>query len=211
MFMLMLARRYRDANANLGDGRMGHPPGAELHGQRLGLLGFGESARALTRLVRPFGMEIAAVEIRDVPAEERRKFGLVSVRRPEELDELVAESDFLSLHLHLTEGTRHIIDARRIALMKPGSFLINIARGALVDERALADALESGRLGGAGLDVFEFEPPTGASLRLTRLPNVVATPHTAANTRGTLQRRGLMCLENLDRVAAGLEPKYRVA
>jgi phosphoglycerate dehydrogenase-like enzyme len=210
MFMLMLVRRYPEANANLKAGVMGLPPGAELAGRSIGLVGFGASAKALARIVRPLGMRIAASDIRTVSLEEQREFGLEWVATPNELDVLVAQSDFLSLHLHLTGATRRIVDRRRIGLMRPGAHLINVARGALVDEEALAEALGAGRLGGAGLDVFEKEPMDGVGRRLVGLPNVVATPHNAANTPEALRRRAEMCLENVNRIANGLAPQYLV-
>ncbi|NQU11518.1 glycerate dehydrogenase, partial [bacterium] len=114
-----------------------------------------------------------------------------------------------SLHLHLTPETRHIIDARRIGLMKPSACLINVARGALVDEAALHEALLQGRLGGAGLDVFAKEPPD-PTLPVYRLPNVVVTPHVSGGTDGTARKRAAAAAENVDRIARGLEPLYRV-
>jgi len=114
------------------------------------------------------------------------------------------------VHLHLDDRTRGIIDDRRLRLLKPSAFVINVARGALVDEAALTIALEEGRLAGAGLDVFEAEPPDVHS-KLLRLPNVVATPHTAGNSDGTWRRRADFCAQNVDRVAHGLEPNCRIA
>src|SRR5262249_12406699 len=118
--------------------------------------------------------------------------------------------DVLTLHLHLNEHTRGIIDDRRLRLLKPTAFLINVARGPLVDEPAMVAALVEGRLAGAGLDVFAHEPLQLDSA-LLRLPNVVATPHTAGHSGGTWRRRAMFCAENVDRVAAGLEPECRIA
>ena len=115
----------------------------------------------------------------------------------------------MSLHLHLNAETRGLIDARRLALMKPTAFLINVARGALVDEAALVKALTAGRLGGAGLDVYSHEPPDPNS-PLFHLPNVIATPHIAGMTDGTSRKRARCAADNVDRIAAGLEPLYRV-
>lgn len=124
---------------------------------------------------------------------------------PADLDQVVSEADFLSLHLHITSETRHIIDARRLELMKPTACLINVARGALVDEEALLQ----GRLGGAGLDTFATEPPD-PNLPVYQLPNVVATPHIAGVTDGTARRRADASAENVGRIAQGLKPPYRV-
>ena len=111
--------------------------------------------------------------------------------------------------LHLTPETRGLIDARRLALMKPNAFLINVARGALVDEPALVQALLAGRLGGAGVDVYSQEPPDLTS-PLFNLPNVIATPHIAGMTDGTSRKRARCAADNVDRLAAGLEPLYLV-
>jgi len=209
MFILMLARRYPVAQANLKSLKLYDPLGRELSGLKLGIVGFGASGRELARRAIPFGIEIAAIDVREIGDDERKEFGLRSVGKPDQLDRLVAESDVLSLHLHLTDQTRHIVDARRIGMMKPGAYLINVARGGLVDEAAMIKALAEGRLGGAGLDVFSEEPPDPES-PLFRLPNVVATPHISGGTDGTSRRRAQCSAENVDRIAAGLEPLYRV-
>jgi D-3-phosphoglycerate dehydrogenase len=209
MFILMLARRYPVAQDNLRSGRLYDPLGRELGGLKLGIVGFGASGRELARRALPFGMEISVIDVRDVGDDERMEFGLRYVGKPDQLDRMVAESDVLSLHLHLTPQTHHAIDARRIGMMKRDAFLINVARGALVDEAAMIEALIDGRLGGAGLDVFSDEPPDPDS-PLFRLPNVIATPHISGGTDGTSRRRAQCSAANVDRIAAGLEPLYRV-
>jgi len=128
---------------------------------------------------------------------------------PDDMDKVIAESDFLSVHLHLNDETRHIIDARRIALMKSTAFIINVARGGLVDEAALYEALLEERIAGAGLDAFAAEPPD-PTLPVYQLSNVVVTPHTSGTTDDTVRMRTAACLENVNRVAEGLEPLYRV-
>jgi phosphoglycerate dehydrogenase-like enzyme len=184
--------------------------GTELEGLKLGIVGFGASGRELARRARPFGMKIRAiVGNRDVGEEEMHEYGLEFVGKPPDIDRIIAESDILSLHLHLNAETRHIIDDRRLRLMKPTAFLINVARGQLVDEAALIEALVEERIGGAGLDVFSQEPPDMSS-PLFGLPNVIATPHIAGVTDGTSRKRAQVASENVDRVAAGLEPLYRV-
>ncbi len=209
MFILMLARQYPAALANLKAGRYYDPLGRELDGLKLGLVGFGASAQALARRARPFGLQLSAIDVRPVGADEMRDYGLAFAGQPEELDRVIAESDILSLHLHLTPETRGLIDARRLALMKPSAYLINVARGALVDEPALVQALLAGRLGGAGVDVYSQEPPDLAS-PLFNLPNVIATPHIAGMTDGTSRKRARCAADNVDRLAAGLEPLYLV-
>jgi len=209
MFILMLARQYPVARANLAAGQYYDPLGRELEGLKLGLVGFGASAQALARRARPFGVQLLAIDVREIGAEEMREYGLSFAGQPDELDRVIAESDILSLHLHLNPETRGLIDARRLALMKPSAFLINVARGALVDEPALVAALLAGRLGGAGVDVYSQEPPDLAS-PLFHLPNVIATPHIAGMTDGTSRKRARCAADNVDRIAAGLEPLYLV-
>jgi len=210
MFILMLARRYPVAQANLQQGKLYEPLGRELAGLRLGIIGFGASGIELAKRAKGFGLRLSAIDVRHVSADEVQEYSLEFVGTPDDLDKVVAEVDILSLHLHLNRETHHIIDARRLALMKPDAFLINVARGALVDEAALEGALLAGKLGGAGLDAFSQEPPD-VSAPLFHLPNVIAMPHTAGTTDGTSRKRAQCCADNVDRIAAGLEPLYRVA
>ena len=155
-------------------------------------------------------MKIAAIDIRDVSEAERQQYQVEFAGKPAALNEVIATSDIVSLHLHLTKETHHIIDRQRLALMKPTAFLINVARGALVDEEALADALVAGQLGGAGLDAYSQEPPDMRS-PLFHLPNVIATPHSAGVTDGTSRKRAGACAEHVDRIVAGLAPLYLVS
>ncbi len=210
MFMLMLARQYPVTQTNLKQGELYRPFGLELDGLNLGIVGFGASGIELARRAAPFGLKMSAIDIRDIGGEEVREFGLEFVGKPEALDSVVATSDFLSLHLHLNDETRHIIDARRLGLMKPTAFLINVARGALVDEAALVEALTKGKIAGAGLDVFGQEPPDLKSV-IFNLPNVIATPHISGTTDGTSRKRAGAAAENVDRIATGLEPLYLIS
>jgi phosphoglycerate dehydrogenase-like enzyme len=210
MFILMLARQYPVTQTNLSQGELYRPVGMELDGLNLGIVGFGASGIELARRAAPFGLKMSAIDIRDVGADEVSEFGLEFVGKPEDLDSVIATSDFLSLHLHLNEETRHIIDARRLSLMKPTAFLINVARGALVDETALIEALAEGKIAGAGLDVFGQEPPDLDSV-IFNLPNVIATPHISGTTDGTSRKRAGAAAENVDRIAAGLEPLYLIS
>ena len=172
-------------------------------------MGFGASGQALARRASAFGMRILGIDVREIEPEVLDDIKPDFIGGPDDLDRVVAESDFLSLHLHLNDETRHIIDGRRLGLMKPTASVINVARGALVDEAALYGALVEGKIGGAGLDVFDQEPPDPA-LPVYQLPNVVATPHIAGVTDGTSRRRAAAAAENVDRVAQGLEPLYRI-
>ncbi len=209
MFILMLTRRYPEARSRLDEGQLYEPVGFELEGMQLGIVGFGASGIELARRARPFGMEIAAIDIREVSGAEQEAFGLSFVGAPDDLEKVVAESDVLSLHLHLNSETHHIIDARMLNLMKPTAYIINVARGALIDEDALTEALLEGKLGGAGIDAYSQEPPDVSS-PFFGLPNVIATPHTAGVTDGTSRKRAQCASDNVDRIAAGLEPLYRI-
>jgi phosphoglycerate dehydrogenase-like enzyme len=210
MLMLMLARRFPVAARNLRAGTFYRPVGMELAGLYLGIIGFGASGQELARRALAFGMRSMAIDIRSIGDAEIRDYGLEFVGGPDDLDRVVSGCDILSLHLHLSQETHHIIDRRRLGLMKPTSFLINVARGPLVDEAALTEALVAGRIGGAGLDVFGQEPPDLASPLFT-LPSVVATPHISGSTDGTSRKRAAAAARNVDRVSEGLDPLYRVA
>ena len=210
MFILMLARQYPVTQTNLEKGDLYRPVGMELDGLKLGIVGFGASGIELARRAGPFGLKMSAIDIRDVGADEVSEFGLDFVGKPKDLDSVIATSDFLSLHLHLNDETRHLIDARRLRLMKSTAFLINVARGALVDEAALIEVLAEGKIAGAGLDVFGQEPPDLDSV-IFRLPNVIATPHISGGTDGTSRKRAGAAAENVDRIAAGLEPLYLIS
>ena len=209
MFILMLAHRFQETNANFRDGVLYQPSGRELERKVLGLIGFGASAQALARRAKAFGMRIRAIDIRQIEPEILDELQPEFIGTAHDLEQLVTDADFLSLHLNLTAETRHTLDARRIGLMKPGACIINVARGALVDEEAMYEALLSGRLGGAGLDVFAREP-ADPSDPVYQLPNVVVTPHTAASTDGTAHRRAMACADNVDRLAQGLDLLYEV-
>lgn len=210
MFMLMLARQYPVTQTNLKQGELYRPVGMELDGLKLGIVGFGASGIELARRAAPFGLKMSVIDIRDVGADEVSEFGLEFVGKPKDLDSIIATSDFLSLHLHLNDETRHTIDARRLDLMKSTAFLINVARGALVDEAALIEALSEKRIAGAGLDVFGQEPPDLDSV-IFSLPNVISTPHISGATDGTSRKRAGAAAENVDRIAAGLEPLYLIS
>jgi len=209
MFMIMLSRRYNESQDYLKRGHMYAPMGNELGGKKLGFVGFGASAKELARLALPFNMHLMAIDIRDVGQDERKQYGLEFVGKADQLDYMIGQVDFLSLHLHLTPQARQIIDARRIGLMQPTAYLINVARGALVDEKALEQALVQGKIAGAGLDVFATEPPDMNS-PMFKLPNVIVLPHTSGTTDLTAVRRARAAADNVDRIASGQEALFRV-
>ena len=147
-----------------------------MEGRTLGIIGFGVSGQELARRAKAFRMRIMGIDVRPIEQEILDEIQLDFLGGADDTDRVIAESDFLSVHLHLTQKTRHIIDARRIGLMKPTAYLINVARGGLVDESALYEALMEGRIGGAGLDAFAQEPPEH-SLPVYQLLDVCVTPH----------------------------------
>lgn len=170
-----------------------HPIG-DLSGGRIGIVGYGALGRQVAHLARAFGMRVAATS--------RSPIGQHDVLQLE-LDELLRTADVVSLHLPLTDATRHLIGARELALMKPGALLINTARGGLVDEAALADVLQSGRIG-AGFDVLSQEPPGAANpLLALRLPNFILTPHIAWASKGAMQTLADMLVDNIEAWQAG--------
>ncbi|MFO7704879.1 MAG: 2-hydroxyacid dehydrogenase [Halopseudomonas sp.] len=186
MLMLVLITRFESYRQAVKDGAWQRSsqfclldyPIAELSGKTLGILGYGELGQAVGRLAEAFGMRVIAGALPGRPHPGRPA-----------LAELLPQVDILSLHCPLTEQTRNMIDAQALALMKPGSLLINAARGGMVDEQALADSLRGGHLGGAACDVLSVEPPVkGNPLLATDIPNLVITPHCAWGSREARQR-----------------------
>ncbi|MBR5267467.1 MAG: phosphoglycerate dehydrogenase [Lachnospiraceae bacterium] len=189
-------------DAAVRDGKWSRFSMRELTGKTVGLVGFGRIGRRLAELLAGFGVTILAYDpfINEEAAKERH----VQVA---DLDELLAKSDVVSLHLPSTKETQHLINAESIAKMKDGAYLINTARGALVDEEALYGALVSGKLSGASLDVFEKEPVTKEN-PLFGVENTVLAPHVSALTYETNYNGGLICAESIIRVANGEKPVY---
>ncbi|MFJ6293884.1 2-hydroxyacid dehydrogenase [Streptomyces griseoviridis] len=205
--MLALAKRLIPAHTALVEADWAQPrlQGSltELSGKTLGIVGLGHIGQQVARRAVAFDMTVVYAGRRRVPAETEESLG--GARRLP-LDELLRVSDYVTLHAPLTDATRHLLDARRLGLLKPTAFVVNTARGALIDQDALADALQQGALAGAGLDVFDPEPPT-SQLRLLKAPNVVLTPHTAGVTRETLVRIALAAVRNVSEFLTGGEPR----
>lgn len=191
MLMLALSRRLCSFPGAVADGRWqaraGYK-GAELKGKTLGVVGLGVIGSRVAALAEAFGMRVRYYNhsSRDVTYERVT------------LDELLEESDIVSVHLQLNEETRHLIGERELALMKPAALLVNTSRGAVIDQRALTEALEKGRIGGFAADVLEREPPD-PSEELLHNERVLVTPHVAALTEETYRE---MCLRTASNVLA---------
>lgn len=207
--MLCLTKRLREAERNIRGGVCYAPMNGELAGQTLGLVGLGASGHELARRASALGMTVLAVEAATMDTAVLAAAGVSWCGSPEDLPRLLASADIVSVHVPLTPQTRLLLDRDRLALMKPTAMLINVARGEIVDQDALEEALRSGRLAGVGLDVFATEPLEPDS-PLLRLDNVIATPHVAGMTYGTSRRRAAACAENIRRISAGMDPLYRV-
>ena len=171
----------------------------------LGIVGMGRIGQAVAHRAHAFGLEIAYHNRKRLPEAVERMF---KARWVEQLDDLMSEADILSLHCPAGPDTHHMIDARRIGLMKDGACLINTARGDLVDQEALIAALESGKLAGAGLDVYPDEPDVDT--RLIAHPNVMTLPHIGSATREGREDSGLKVIANIRMWADGHRPPDQV-
>ena len=211
MLMLMVARRAGEGERQVRAGGWTgwgptHMLGTKVSGKTLGLVGLGRIGRAVARRAHHgFGMRVIFHDPYPPPPAVAAELG---AEPKASVDEVLREADFVSLHSPATPETRHLIDARRLALMKRGAFLINTARGDIVDEAALVEALKRGTIAGAALDVFEREPQVPPELRT--LENVVLLPHLGSATAETRAAMGLRALENLTAFFAGAPPRDRV-
>ena len=204
MFILMLAHDYGNATNQFYAGTVFSANGLEVEGRTLTIVGFGASGQQLARRAKAFGMKINAIDVRPIEQEILDEIQPNFLGGPEDLDHAIEDCDFLSVHLHLTEETKHIINKRRIGLLKSTSYVINVARGGLIDEDALYDALRDKKIAGAGLDAFAKEPPE-FDLPVYKLPNVIVQPHTVAGTDGMMRKRADFAVENLKRYSDGKE------
>ena len=205
-----LPRRVREGIAMVRRGEWtGWTPtallGVKLTGKTLGIVGMGRIGQAVAHRARAFGLAIAYHNRRRLPRAVELALG---ARYAETLDALVAQADILTLHSPANAESRGMIDARRIGLMRPGACLINTARGDLVDQEALIAALEAGRLGGAGLDVYPDEPAVDP--RLLKIPNVMTLPHIGSATREGRGESGHKVIANIRAWADGHRPPDQV-
>ena len=208
--ILMSTRRLGEAERMVREGgtwswSMFFMLGTGLQGKTLAIVGLGQIGAATARRARAFGMRIAYAGRRRADAALESELGAEMC----DLDELLATADVVSVHTPLSDATRHLIDARRLALMKPTAHLVNTSRGPVVDEAALAAALRAGTIAGAGLDVFEREPEIHPGLR--GLENVVLIPHLGSATIETRTAMGVLAAENAVAVLRGDPPPTPIA
>jgi glyoxylate reductase len=210
--MLMVARRAGEGERELRDGRWTgwrptHLIGTKVSGATLGIIGFGRIGQAMAQRAHfGFGMKVIVQNRSPVAPEVLARYNAVQVAT---VEELLPQCDFVSLHCPGGAANRHLINSQRLDLMRPGAFLINTARGEVVDEHALAQALWFGTIGGAGLDVFEREPKIPEEL--LGADNLVLLPHLGSATRETREAMGFRVLDNLTAFFNGDAPRDRVA
>jgi len=204
-FALCLARRIPLLDRSMKEGRwLKGTVGVELRGRTMGIIGLGSVGSIVARLAKAFGMRVVAYDPY-VPRERAEELGVELLS----LEELLSTSDFVTIHVPLTPETRGMIGRREISLMKDGAFLINTSRGEVVDEEALYEALTTGKLAGAALDVYQREPPP-PDHPLIKLDNVICTPHIGGSTGEAQLRIAESMAEDLLRIARGEEPLNKV-
>jgi len=204
--MLALCRRIPRADTTTKEGKWEKKAlvGIELQGRTLGLLGVGRIGGRVAELCRAFGMKVVVYDPY-VDAARAKELGATKVETPVEVAQ---QADFISVHVPLTPETKHLVNADLLKQCRKGAFILNVARGGIVDEKALYDAIKSGHLGGAGLDTFETEPLKESPL--ASLPNVVFTPHLGASTDEAQSKAGMMVAEQVRKVLAGEKAEFRV-
>ena len=201
--MLAAARDLPRLHAAVCAGEWPRSEGIELAGKTLGIVGLGAIGKRLAVRARAFEMDVLAYDPYFDAA-----FAEAHGVHQAALDDLLCQADVVSLHVPLNDATRHLIDAERIRTMQDGAIIINTARGGLIDEAAVAEAIRSGKLGGLGLDAFEQEPLTDSPLK--GLPHVIFTPHTGAHTAEATAKMGLMAVENAIAVLENKPCAHRV-
>jgi len=204
--MLALARFIPKADSSMrrGEWLKKQLRGIELYGKTLGLIGSGNIAQHMARIAKGFGMNVL-VYSPHCTDEKAKKMGA----KRASLEEVLRESDFVSIHIPHTEETHHLLNKKNLSLMKPTAYLINCARGGIVNEEDLYELLKEGKIAGAALDVFEQEPPSPDN-KLLKLENVTLTPHLGANTKEAQIKAGTICAEQVIKALRGEEPDYWV-
>ena len=204
--LMSIARSIPQADASVKAGRWDRKKyeGVELYNKTLGILGMGRIGTELARRAIAFGMRVVAYD----PYLSESRARSLQVELIDDLDTLVPQADFISMHMPLTDETRHMLDARRLVLCKKGVRIVNCARGGLIDEAALGETLKSGHVAAAALDVYEVEPPP-AEFALRSLPNIVFTPHLGASTAEAQENVGIEIAQAIR--AALLEGEIRNA
>jgi len=219
--MLALTRSFGRLDASLRKGRWDSqwaigtpmpPPSPELAGKTLGILGFGHIGEALARRAAAFDMQVCAVRRQ---AQTAVPDGVSFIGGPERFDEVLRQADYLAVTLSLSPETQSLLDDRRLRLMKPSAYLVNVARAEIIDETALYGALAGGRLAGAALDVWYRYPTTpGPTVPATQpfheLDNVIMTPHVSGWTEGMLDARARLIAGNVERTARGEPPVNQI-
>jgi glyoxylate reductase len=210
MLILSVPRRLGEGSRLVRDGAWtGWAPtqllGRSIGGKRLAIIGMGRIGQAVAHRARAFGLEVVYHNRRPLPGAIENMLG---ARYEADLDQLLAEADIVTLHCPAGAETHHLIDKRRLALLKPEAFLINTARGDLIDEEALIAALQEGQLGGAGLDVYAREPAVDP--RLIALPNVITLPHLGSATIEGRAHAGEKVIANIRFWADGHRPPDQV-
>ncbi len=211
--LMAAARRIAEADRSVRAGKWrtwGGPMtmlGRDVHSSTLGLIGFGAIGQAMARRAIGFGMRVLYLSHPSRTRHQSRQDSTLAGAVAVSLPRLLAQSDFISLHVPSTAKTRHMIGAREFALMKPGAILINTARGAVVDQAAMVAALKSGHLAGAGVDVTDPEP-IASNDALLRLDNVVITPHIGSASIATRASMAAMAVDNILEVFGGRVPRW---
>jgi D-3-phosphoglycerate dehydrogenase len=196
-YLILLARHLHRVDRDVRDGQWPKPEGVSLAGRTMGVVGLGHIGQAVAKRAQAMGMQVMGTDVSTESAAVAERSGVKIV----DLSELLREADVVSLNSPLTAENRHMINESTLATMKPGAWIVNTARGGLIDEDALVSALESGQVGAAALDVFEIEPlPARSPLR--RIPQVILGAHNGSNTADAVHRTSVRAIDNL---IAGLE------
>jgi len=198
---LALARQIPFADSSVKAGEWPRIIGTQFNKKTLGIIGVGQIGKKVARRVMGFDMEVLVYDV-----VEDSEFAEKTGARYVPLDDVLVKSDFISLHVPLTDRTRHLIGARELGLMKPSAFIVNVARGGVVDEDALLEALNQKQISGAAADVYSQEPPKGNPL--LEMENLIATPHMGMYTRESLIETGMMCVRNIVNALEGRKPQF---